>query len=240
MKIETKKIVIFLPGLVCDQAFWAEPMKALSEGANCICAEWTGEDSLPAMAQKALALVKGPFALAGHSMGGRVALEVFRTAPERVSRIALLNTGYQPLAGGTAGEDEKRGRYALLKLAKEQGMRAMARQWLPPMIHPNRREEAPLVNAIVEMFARKTPEIFEAQIHALLGRPDASSVLEQIRCPALVLTGQEDAWSPPARHAEIAARIRESSLVVIPNCGHMCAMERPSAVTEALRAWLAD
>jgi pimeloyl-ACP methyl ester carboxylesterase len=190
------------------------------------------------MAETVLRSAPERFSMAGHSMGGRVALEVYRVAPQRVARIALLDTGCQERPRDASGDEEERGRLALLSLARSDGMRAMARQWLPPMIRPARLADAVLVDGIVDMFARKTPQIFERQIRALLSRPDATGVIEQIRCPALVLTGREDLWSPPARHAEMAARIPRSKLVVIPDCAHMSTLERPEAVTEALRAWL--
>lgn len=176
-------------------------------------------------------------------MGGRVALEVFRAAPGRVTHIALLNTGYQERPDDVAGEQESCNRYALLEVARTQGMRAMAERWIPPMIHPDRRTDAALTGAIAKMFSRKTPEIFEAQIRALLDRPDAGRVLGEIRCPALLLSGREDCWSPPARHAQMAARIpggptAPPRLMIVPHCGHMSTLEQPPAVAEALRAWL--
>jgi len=120
----------------------------------------------------------------------------------------------------------------------------MAEQWLPPMINPARRSDATLTNAIVEMFARKTPEIFAAQIQALLNRPDATPVLGQIRCPVLLLSGREDDWSPPSRHEEMAALIPsppapKPRVVEVPDCGHMSTLEQPQAVSEALYDLLA-
>jgi len=229
-----------LPGLLCDRVAWQHQSAALSDVARCTSIEWGEENSLVEMARTALGQAPDRFSLAGHSMGGRVALEVFRLAPQRVIRIALFNTGYQPRPQNAAGEEEERGRLALLAVARSEGMRAMATQWLPPMIHPDRRTDLALVNTIIDMFARKTPDVFAAQIRALLGRPDATGVLEQIRCPTLFLTGREDGWSPPARHEEMAAKIPGSQLVVIPECGHMSMLERPGAVTEALRGWLAQ
>ena len=238
MEIPANKPLLLLPGLLCDGSVWQHQARVLADWVTAHSVEWSSEDSLPAMAQTVLRNAPERFSLAGHSMGGRVALEVYRAAPERVERIALLNTGYKPLAAGQAGEDETRGRYALLEIACSQGMRAMAEQWLPPMIHPDRHADTQLVEAILDMFARKTPEMFAAQIKALLSRPDATGVLEQIDCPALVLTGREDGWSPPIRHSEIAGKIRGSKLVIVPDCGHMSHMERPEAVASALREWL--
>jgi pimeloyl-ACP methyl ester carboxylesterase len=239
MQIAPLPPVFFLPGLLCDSKIWEYQARVLADIAECMTAEWSGEDSLVKMAHTALRIAPERFAVAGHSMGGRVALEVYRAAPHRVTHIALLNTGYLPRSRDAAGEQEIRSRYLLLEVAKAEGMRAMARQWLPPMVNPARRGDRALSETIVEMFARKSPEIFEAQIRALLSRPDATPVLESIRCPALLLSGREDTWSPPVRHAAMAAKIPgPSSVVTVPDCGHMSPLEQPAAVAEALRAWL--
>jgi len=94
------------------------------------------------------------------------------------------------------------------------------------------------VNSIIEMMSRKAPEIFAAQVRALLARPDATAVLDQIRCPVLLLTGQDDGWSPAAQHAAMHAKIAGSMLVIVPGSGHMSMLERPAEVSAALRAWL--
>ncbi|MGB6942293.1 MAG: alpha/beta hydrolase [Bryobacteraceae bacterium] len=206
--------------------------------AECSVADYGSFDSVPLMAEAALRAAPERFSVAGHSMGGRVALEIYRRAPERVARIALLNTGYLPLAAGAAGQEETRKRGELVALAQSQGMRAMLREWLPPMIDARRIHDTVLVDAIMEMMSRKTPEIFAAQVRALLARPDASPVLEQIQCPALLITGREDGWSGPAPHQAMAAKIAGSQLVIVPDSGHMSTMERPAEVSAALRAWL--
>jgi pimeloyl-ACP methyl ester carboxylesterase len=115
---------------------------------------------------------------------------------------------------------------------------AMAANWIPPMIHPDRRADVALIDRIVQMMERKTPDIFEAQMNALLSRPEAGDLLSRIECPALILTGSHDAWSPPVRHDEMAAVIPNSTLVIVPDCGHMSTMECPDAITEAVQYWL--
>jgi len=177
------------------------------------------------------------FSVAGHSMGGRVALELMRLAPLRVERLALLDTGTHPLPAGEAGARERAGRMALLELARTQGMRAMGRQWARGMVHPSRLD-TPLFESILDMIERSNPDQFAAQINALLTRPDAASLLPTIQCPTLVLCGREDAWSPPAQHEAMQAAIPNASLNIIEHCGHMCTMEQPQALNDALAAWM--
>ncbi|HEY6339996.1 MAG TPA: alpha/beta hydrolase [Bryobacteraceae bacterium] len=230
--------LVLIPGLMCDETVWKTQVDALSDLAECRIAAHNGLDSLPAMAAAILEDAPPKFALAGHSMGGRVAFEVFRQAPERVERLAILDTKYQPLAAGESGEEEKAGRYRLLEKARSEGVRAMAADWVQGMIHPDRRNDSALVSAILDMFERKTAQIFEAQIRALLNRSDAAPLLSQIRVPTLILCGREDSWSPPQPHEEMAARIPASRLVVIEKSGHMVTMEQPDEVSRAMREWL--
>lgn len=227
---------VLLPGLLCDHAVWQAQIDAIGP---CHVADYGALDSLQAMAEHVLATAPaGPLAVAGHSMGGRVAFEMWRQAPARIERLALLDTSYHPLADGEAGNTERAGRLALLATARRDGMRAMAREWALGMVHPS-RHDTPLFEAVLDMFERKTPDIFAAQINALLTRPDCTELLAHIHCPTLLLCGREDAWSPPSRHEFMQQRITGSRLVVVEQCGHMSTMEQPEAVNQALVAWLA-
>jgi len=224
---------------MCDRDVWEFQIAALADIAESRSMEWGLEhDSLGAMADAVLESAPERFALAGHSMGGRAAFEVYRRAPERVTRLAVMNTGVAPLASGQAGAEEERGRRRLLDLAFSQGIRAMAAEWLIGMIPAYRLDDSALVEAIVSMFARKTPQLFLVQQEALLARPDARLLLPRISCPALVLTGQDDVWSPPVRHQEIADAIPGARLVLVPGSGHMSTMEKPAEVAAAMREWL--
>ncbi len=190
------------------------------------------------MAERALALAPPRFALAGHSMGGRVALEILARAPERVDRLALLDTGYEGLPPRADGERERAGRLRLLDIARRDGMRAMGAEWARGMVHPARLADAVLMGTILDMIERASPEVFAAQIAALLGRPDRTALLPTVRVPTLVLCGHEDAWSPIARHRVLASLVPGSVLVDVPECGHMSTLEQPEAVAAALAAWL--
>ncbi len=229
--------IVLIPGLACDAAVWEHAAGALRAAAAVHIAHHGTLDSLGAMAEKVLAETPGKFAVAGHSMGGRVALEIFRRAPERLTGLALLDTGTAPLAAGDAGARESAGRHELLGIARHQGMAAMATRWVRGMVWPPRLGEAALIQDIIDMFARSSADVFGAQITALLARPDAGALLEQVRCPTLVLCGAEDSWAPAERHREMAARIPGATLTLVPECGHMCTMERPEAVTRALAQW---
>lgn len=232
--------LILVPGLVCDAAVWHAQTEALSQRCAVRVAQHGEADTLGAMAEAILATAPPRFALAGHSMGGRVALEVWARAPQRVSRLALLDTGYEGLPEGDAGERERAGRLRLLEVAQREGMRPMARAWARGMVHPDRLADSALMESIYAMLARSTAQVFAAQIHALLHRPDRSALLAGIDVPTLVLCGRDDSWSPLERHQAMAALIPGSVLVAVPDCGHMCTMERPQALNQALRRWLDD
>ena len=230
--------LLLLPGLVCDAAVWTPVLRELGAAAECRVPEYGDAKTLPAMAGRVLAAAPARFAVAGHSLGGRVTLEIVRRAPERVLRLALLDTGFRALPAGAAGEEEVAKRLALVALARAQGMRAMAREWVRPMIRAERLAERTLVDAILDMFERRTADEFAGQIEALIARPDATALLGTIACPTLVLCGRDDGWSTPAQHEEMAARIPGARLAVIERCGHMAPMERPREVGAALAAWM--
>jgi pimeloyl-ACP methyl ester carboxylesterase len=230
--------LVLVPGLMCDDTVWLHQIAALGAGRLVQIAEHGLADSLGVMADRILDRAPQRFALAGHSMGGRVALEVVARAPERVTRLALLDTGYESLAPGEAGERERAGRHRLLAIAQRDGMLAMGKDWARGMVHPARLADATLMNAIHAMIARATVTQFDAQIRALLARPDRTALLADLGIPVLVLCGRDDSWSPLARHQDMARRIPASQLVDVPDCGHMSTMEKPEAITSALLAWL--
>jgi pimeloyl-ACP methyl ester carboxylesterase len=232
--------LVLIPGLLCDATVWVHQRAGLADIADIQVSDHGNRDSLAAMAKAILDNAPPRFAVAGHSMGGRVALEVFRAAPRRVSGIALLDTGYSPLAPGIAGEREVAGRLTLLETARREGMRVMAREWVQGMVSAARLDERALVDPILDMFESKSVEIYAAQTRALINRPDARPVLNMIRCPTMVLCGREDSWAPVQRHLEMSAAIAGSTFVEVQDCGHMCTMERPEGVTAAMRKWFAS
>ena len=241
MTADTSAQLVLVPGLMCDAAVWEPVLSHLQPGRpelRCIVADHGASDSLGAMAQRILDSVPGRFALAGHSMGARVALEVVRRAPERVERLALLDTGHLPLPAGEAGEAEAAKRHALLAIARAEGTRAMGARWVQGMVHPDRLKDQPLIDAILNMFARKDAAVFAAQIRALLARPDGSLVLQSLRVPTLVACGRQDSWSPVPQHEAMHRLAPGSVLEVIEDAGHMAPMERPGETGGVLAKWL--
>lgn len=235
----TRPTLVLLPGLMCDAAAWAAQVEALSATHDCIVPHYGRLDSLAGMAAQVLREAPpGPLAVAGHSMGGRIAFEMWAQAPQRIERLALLDTSYHPLPEGEDGERERAGRYALLEIARSQGLRPMAREWARGMVHASHLG-TPLFEAVLDMFERSSVAAFAAQIEALLARRDATALLATITVPTLMLCGQDDAWSPPSRHMYMHEHIAGSTLAVIERCGHMSTMESPAAVNAALRDWLA-
>jgi pimeloyl-ACP methyl ester carboxylesterase len=226
--------VCLLSGLLCDDTVWATQAHALRQNNDVRVMHFAGFDSISAMAEHVLANMPARFSLAGHSMGGRVALEVYRQAPERVQKLALLDTGYGP-----AAEDEAEKRGLLVRKALTDGIDAIAETWACPMIAPCNLADEELLDRILNMVGRMSGEIYARQTKALLTRPDATPVLPGIDCPTLVLCGKQDTWSPPARHEYMAASIPGSILRLIDDCGHMSPMEQPHEVLASLEDWIA-
>ncbi len=227
--------LVLVPGLSCDAALWAPQVELLRDVAQCWVADVTRDDTVEAMARRVLE--ESPFetfALAGLSMGGFVVLAMMRIAPERVHRLALLDTNARPDIPERARE-----RLVFMSLAQREGSfltisgRLMAR-----LIHPSRLQDGALVRAIQDMAERISLDGYCNQQRAIIARPDSRPVLGAIACPTLVLCGREDELSPVEMHEEMAAAIPGARLVVLEECGHMTTLERPLAVNDCMRSWL--
>ncbi len=228
-----RSTVVLLPGLLCDEDIWRDQIEALGAEHAVVCPGFLDYAAIEDMAEAVLAAAPARFCLAGHSMGGRVALEVVRRAPDRVERLALLDTGFHPAKPGEAD-----GRCPLVNLAITQGMSALAARWLPPMLSAGRTGDQALTARLTAMVERADPTLFQRQITALLNRPSAYRMLAAIPCPTAVIVGRLDTWSPPAQHEEMAACIPNAYLVMIEDAGHMSPVEQPEAVSAALLAWM--
>ncbi len=221
--------VLLLPGMLCDRRLWQPQADAL--GTIVQYADTTRDDTFEAMAARALEEAPPRFAVAGLSMGGILAFEIWRQAPERVTHMAVLDTNPHP-------DTPERRSLRLEQIAKAMsgGLRELAVDSLKPLYlaAANRDDEA-LLNLVLDMAMDIGPEVFERQSHALRNRPDSTPTLETIDCPALVLCGEEDSLCPPAYHTLMAERIGGARLRIVENCGHLSSLEQPEVVTRELQ-----
>ncbi|MPY71896.1 MAG: alpha/beta fold hydrolase [Alphaproteobacteria bacterium] len=231
---DRKLSLVLLPGLLCTAALWNAQRAALCGKADVFIAALTRDDSMAGMAETVLESAPRRFALAGLSMGGYVALEIMRRAPDRVTKLALLDTSARADDPARTAEREE-----LLALARRGAFDAVLHRLLPLLIHPDRLAGDPaLCEAVLGMAREIGAEAYLRQMKAIMGRPDSRDALPEIRCPTLLLCGAEDARTPPEVHEEMAESIPDARLVVVPHCGHLSTMERPDAVNAALKAWL--
>jgi pimeloyl-ACP methyl ester carboxylesterase len=231
--MKVKESIVFLSGLLCNEFVWEDISKELENQYDVSMISFQGCDSIEMMAKKVLDTAPESFILIGHSMGGRVALEVFNQAPNRVNKLGLFNTGVH---GKTATEIP--GRQKLLDLASNEGISFVAKQWLPPMMAEDGLKNSILMEKLYEMINLYSVEEFSKQINALLNRPDAQIILPLINIPTLLLSATEDKWSPISQHEEMQKYLKDSKLVVIQNASHMAPVEQPKAVAEAIINWL--
>lgn len=222
-----------LPGLLCDARLFSEQLKFFP-GSSCLNGFYNGAASINEMAQFALSRMPQTVSLLGHSMGARIALEVWRLAPERVERLALASTGVHPVRA-----DEPAKRYALRDLGRERGILALVDSWLPPMLGMHAQSNIPLVERLRTMCIDAGLATYEAQIKALITRPEAEALLGLIECPTWIMAGSDDVWSPPGQHRAIASKIRGCTLRIFPQAGHMLPAEKPQEFNNALAEWLA-
>lgn len=215
--------VLLIPGLLCDRHVW-EPLIAALDG-TALVADLSTQDDLSWMARDCLAMAEGPLAVAGHSMGARVAMEMARLAPERIQRLALLDTGIHPLREG-----ERASRDEIVHYAHDQGMQALADRWLPGMVSAPNRANAELMRGLTDMVLRRDADLHARQIRALVNRPDAAAYLPGIACPVLLMVGRQDQWSPVAQHEDMARLLPDARLEIVEDAGHFAPVEQPDKV----------
>jgi pimeloyl-ACP methyl ester carboxylesterase len=226
---------VLIPGLVCSPRLYAEQIPALWRFGPVTVADHTRDDTMSGIARRLLAQAPPRFALVGLSMGGYVAFEVQRQAPDRVAKLALLDTTARP---DSPEQTEQRRRQ--MELARSGRFGQIAGALFPRFVAASRHGDQAL-EAIVRMMAEETgAEAFVRQQIAIMQRVDSRSGLGAIHCPTLVVVGAEDAVTPPDRAAEIAAGIPHARQVVVPDCGHLSTLERPQAVTQALVELLSE
>lgn len=225
--------LVTIPGIMSDARTWAPLGDAMRSMVDTVhVADTTADDTLDAIAFRALAHTEGNLIVAAHSMGGRVAMEMGRQAPNRVKAMILSSTAHK-----AAPEDETKHREARIVEANS-GMKAYAEAWVPKVISPANAGKADLIARIRTMVEECSPETHERQNRALLSRPDASSYIGEFPFPVLLVTGADDKISTEASHAEIAAAIPDAESVVVDGAGHLLPFEQPERVVTIALEWL--
>lgn len=227
--------LILLPGLLNTAALWRRQCDALADIAEVTVADLTRDDTVQDMARRVLAAAPSRFSLAGLSMGGYVAQEILRQAPERVERLALVDTA----ARADLPEQSER-RRALIEQTRAGGFDQVMPTLLPVLVHPDRIADPAVGGLAIAMAQEVGPEAFIRQQTAIMQRPDGREDLKRIPCPTLVLVGRQDAITPPKVAEEMHANLGRGRLVVIEDCGHLSPIEQPHAVSAVLRYWLQD
>ena len=226
--------LILVPGLLCDAQLWQSQVDSLTDLAAIQIADHTRSETMAGVARDILAAAPfARFALAGLSMGGYIALEIMRQAPQRVAKLALLDT-----AAGADSPEQTQKRLRFIGLAERGEFQGITEALLPLLIHPSHLSEQALTNIIRSMARNIGKEAFVRQQRAIMSRADSLPLLASINCPTLVLCGRQDALTPLSGHEQIASNIEGSQLEIIEDCGHLSTLEVPAAVNAAMRRWL--
>ena len=227
--------LVLLPGMMCDERLFAPQVKAFSDARSVTCGQLVVADNISALAADVLSRAPDRFALAGLSMGGIVAMEVLRLAPERVTGLALMETN--PLSDLP---DVAARRWPQMEKAQTGGLYSVMRDEMKPNYLAKGDKRAEVLDICMEMAMDLGPEVFCRQSIALRDRPDQTAVLENSRVPSLVLCGREDALCPVSRHEFMHELMPGSYLTIIEGAGHMPTLEKPQETNAAIIRWLKD
>lgn len=227
--------LVFLPGLATDAVIWHAQLAAMPPHIHAVVSDvHARQTTLQEMAATLLAEHPGELILCGASLGGKLAMEAVRQAPQRIKGLALLGTNARPET-----EAMRSLREAAIDMFAQGRVKTLLTVNLPNAFHPSRVQDSVLLQTYLDVVLRAGAEQLIRQNRALMERPDARLHLGEVKCPTLVLCGDSDRLTPPDCSREIAELIPGAQLVLIPECGHMLTMERPQEVNAALLAWLA-
>jgi len=229
-----KNPLILVPGLLCTSDLWRDQTQALSDITDVHIPTHHLDDNIEAIADRILATAPDHFALAGLSMGGYVALEIILRAPERVSHLALIDTR----ADADSEKDKKKRQDFIRLVERGRVFKGVTESLLPMLIHPSRFKDEALTSRIYQMAEDIGKDGFIRQEIAIMNRKDRWAELDQIDCPTLVLSGNEDALIPAPNQQKMAEAIPDAEFHIIPECGHLPSMERPFETNTLMREWL--
>ncbi len=225
--------LVLIPGLACDAAMWQHQLDVLATYQTLVTDVHTRHSTISAMARALLDEQPGDLILCGASMGGIVAMEAVRQAPQRIKGLALLGTNARPET-----DDVRKLRELAVTMFESGRAAEVLRANVALAFHASRSNDAVLVRTYMDLVLRAGARQLVQQNRAIMARPDARLHLPSITCPVLVLCGDSDQLTPPECSQEIAALVPQARLVMLPECGHMLTMERPNEVNAALLAWL--
>ena len=223
--------LILVPGLAGNESMWRPQLAALARWQPHVSDAHARADTIPAMAELLLREHEGPLVLCGASMGGMVAMEAARQAPERIAGLALLGTDARPDSPQMTALRE-----AAILLFAQGRVREVIEPNVAMAFHPE--HAAVLAPAYLDFVLAAGAQALVRQNRAVIARPDARRHLGTVRCPVLVMCGEDDRLTPPECSREIASLVAQARLVMVPRCGHMLTMERPEVVNAALADWL--
>jgi pimeloyl-ACP methyl ester carboxylesterase len=224
--------LVLVPGLGCSARLYSPQIEALWRFGPVTVADHTRDETMEAIAKRVLANAPPRFALAGLSMGGFISFAILRLAPERVDRVAFLDTNARADVPERAAEREK-----FIAMAQAGKFAEVNAALTPRYLHPDHRGEA-FRRIVDQMAADVGVEGFIRQQRAIMSRPDSRPMLSGIKCPTLVLVGDADQATPPELSKEIAGGIAGAKLIVVKDCGHLSTIEQPDAVNSAMIDWL--
>ena len=225
--------LVLVPGLTCTARLYGPQVAALWPFGPVTVADHRRDGEIGAVARRILASAPPRFALAGLSYGGYIAFEIVRQAADRVIKLALLDTSAR-----ADTPEQTVGRNTQIGMAEGGRYGEIADLSIPRYLNAKHQRDELLTALVRDMVAQTGPEAFVLQLKAIMSRPDSRPLLGSIRCPTLVLVGDGDAATPVELNKEIADGIAGAKLSVVPDSGHLSALEQPEAVNAALSAWL--
>ena len=225
--------LVLVPGLLCSARLYAAQVAALWPLGQVTIADHRRDADMAAIASRILVDAPPRFALAGLSMGGYIAFAMMQLAPERIAKLALLDTSARPDA-----PESKAGREKFIAMAQAGKLNDIVETLTPRFLHKSNANNEPLKKIVRDMATETGAEAFVRQTQAIMTRPDSRPLLAAIKCPTLVLVGDGDELTPPDLAKEIAGGISGAKLSVVPACGHLSTLEQPEAVNAALEGWL--
>jgi pimeloyl-ACP methyl ester carboxylesterase len=226
--------LVLVPGLLCSARLYGPQVAGLWPFGQVTVADHRRDADMVAIAKRILADAPPRFALAGLSMGGYIAFAMMRLAPERIAKLALLDTSPRPDL-----PEQKVGREKFIAMAEAGKLSDVVETLTPRFLHKSRHSDEALKRVVRDMAAETGPEAFVRQTKAIMSRLDSRPLLAAIKCPTLVLVGEGDELTPPELSKEIADGITGAKLIIVPGCGHLSTLEMPDTVNAALTDWLA-